>query len=156
NWVHYLHAAYAAPTSGSAARWAKTAAVHRRDLLAERDALTRARVVISNSRRTRADLIERLAVPESRIHVVYYGSDPVRFSYVDRAARDLAKRALGRPVDRPLVGFVGALGDRRKAFDSIFSAWESLSQRKEWDVDLVAVGAGAELSAWQARARAAG
>jgi glycosyltransferase involved in cell wall biosynthesis len=154
--VHYLHAAYEAPTAGSAARRAKTALVRRRDLLGERHALTRARVVISNSRRTRADLIERLGIPENRIEVVYYGSDPVRFSYVDAPSRVAAKRALGRPTDRPLVGFVGALGDRRKAFDSIFDAWQALARRKDWDADLVAVGAGAELPAWQARVRDAG
>jgi glycosyltransferase involved in cell wall biosynthesis len=156
NWVHYLHAAYVPHASGSAGRRAKTAALHRRDARAEAGALARARVVISNSERTKTDLVERLGIPESRIHVVYYGSDPVGFSYVDAAARRAAKQRLARPGDRPLVGFVGALGDRRKGFDSVFSAWRSLAARKEWDADLAVAGAGAELDAWKARVEEAG
>jgi glycosyltransferase involved in cell wall biosynthesis len=156
NWVHYLHAAYASPVAGSPARRAKTALAHRRDLSAERAALESARVVIANSRRTKADIVERLGIRDDRVHVVYYGSDPVRFSPVSGAERSAAKQALGRSTDRPLVGFIGALGDRRKAFDSLFAAWASLSRRKEWDADLVVVGAGAELPAWKERARDAG
>ena len=156
NWVHYLHAAYDGPVTGSAARQAKARFVRQNDLRAERAVLTRARVIICNSRRTRADVVERLSIPESRVQVVYYGSDPAAFSFVDADTRSAAKRALGRPADRPIVGFVGALGDSRKAFDSIFTAWRSLSRMKTWDADLVAVGAGAELPAWRARARAAG
>ena len=41
--------------------------------------LRRARVVIANSERTRADVIERLGVPAERVHLVYYGTDPTRF-----------------------------------------------------------------------------
>jgi glycosyltransferase involved in cell wall biosynthesis len=51
---------------------------------------------------------------------------------------------------------VGALGDRRKAFDSVFTAWTSLCRRADWDADLLVVGSGRELSAWRARAREAG
>jgi glycosyltransferase involved in cell wall biosynthesis len=156
NWVHYLHAAYASPTAGAAARRAKTRLAHRRDLADERGALCGARVVICNSRRTWQDVIERVGVPEHKVHVIYYGSDPVRFAQVDRAGRERAKTALGRPADRPLVGFVGALGDRRKAFDSVFRAWTALCARPQWDADLIVVGAGAELGVWKARAAAAG
>lgn len=156
NWVHYLHAAYTPTGAGPAARQAKAALLYRRDVAAEREALTGARVIIANSRRTQADVVERLGIPDSRVRVVYYGSDPVRFAPVDPAARSAAKRALGRTADRPLVGFVGALGDRRKAFDSVFDAWRALAARKEWDADLVVAGAGAELPAWRERAREAG
>jgi glycosyltransferase involved in cell wall biosynthesis len=156
NWVHYLHAAYDAPTAGSAARRAKQHVSHRRDLAAERTALARARVVICNSRRTLADVVSMAGVPEARARVVYYGSDPVRFSRVSDDERAQAKRALGRRGDRPLVGFIGALGDRRKAFDSVFSAWTSLGADSAWDADLAVVGTGAELPAWKARAAVAG
>jgi glycosyltransferase involved in cell wall biosynthesis len=156
NWVHYLHAAYEAPTAGSIGRRAKTRLVHQRDLRDERDALSRARIVICNSRRTMSDVVERLGVPEQYVRVVYYGSDPERFALVTQAGRRRAKEKLARPLDRPLVGFVGALGDRRKAFDSIFQAWHALCADPAWDADLIVVGAGAELGAWKSRASAAG
>jgi glycosyltransferase involved in cell wall biosynthesis len=112
--------------------------------------------VICNSRRTRDDVIDRIGADPSRAHVVYYGSDPARFSLVDRAAREAAKRALGCLPERPLVGFVGALGDRRKAFDVMFAAWTDLCHRPDWDAGLVVAGAGSELPRWRQRAHDAG
>jgi glycosyltransferase involved in cell wall biosynthesis len=63
---------------------------------------------------------------------------------------------LGHRSDRPLVGFIGALGDRRKAFDTVFEAWRVLCQTEGWDADLVVVGSGAELPRWRRRADQAG
>jgi glycosyltransferase involved in cell wall biosynthesis len=155
-WVHYLHAAYAPNTAGSVVRRSKASLVYRRDLAAERSALLQAPIVICNSRRTRDDVIERIGVAESRAHVVYYGSDRARFSPATSARRAAAKHALGSFAGRPLVGFVGALGDRRKAFDSVFGAWSVLCSRPGWDANLVVAGAGAELPEWQRRAWAGG
>ncbi len=156
NWVHYLHAAHPLSGAGSFARRAKVALTHRRDLTAERAALRAARVVICNSRRTRDDVIERIGLDPSRLRVIYYGGDPVRFSLVSAEERATAKAALGQPAGRPLVGFVGALGDRRKAFDTVFSAWRELCRCREWDADLIVVGQGGELPAWRRRATDAG
>jgi glycosyltransferase involved in cell wall biosynthesis len=156
NWVHYVHAAYRLSSAGSAARRAKGTLTYRRDVAAERLALREARVVICNSRRTREDVVARVGVDPARACVVYYGSDPVRFSLVSAAERARAKAALARPADRPLVGFVGALGDRRKAFDSVFAAWTSLCRDRAWDADLIVVGTGAERLAWERRARECG
>jgi glycosyltransferase involved in cell wall biosynthesis len=156
NWVHYLHAAHPLSAEGSFSRRAKVALTHRRDLSAERAALRVARVVICNSRRTRDDVIERIGVDPARIRVIYYGGDPVRFSLVNGEERVAAKAALSQPAGRPLVGFVGALGDRRKAFDTVFSAWSELCRCREWDADLIVVGQGTELAAWRRRANAAG
>jgi glycosyltransferase involved in cell wall biosynthesis len=49
--------------------------------------------------------------------------------------------------------FAGALGDRRKGFDTVFAAWRTLCATRDWDVDLVVAGTGAELAAWAARAQ---
>jgi glycosyltransferase involved in cell wall biosynthesis len=155
NWVHYLHAAYAPQVNGSAGRRAKGALTHHIDVDAERRALDAARLIICNSQRTRNDLIERLGIDDDRVRVVYYGSDPARFGPVGDAERLAAKARLGR-AGRPLVGFVGALGDRRKAFDTLFDAWTTLCRRPDWDADLVVVGSGAEQPAWEQRARDAG
>ena len=156
NWVHYLHAAHTPLAAGSPIRRAKTAWTHRRDLAAERSALRDAPLVICNSRRTRQDVIERIGVEPSRAHVVYYGCDPAALPPATPAARAAARASNGWPADRPLVGFVGALGDRRKAFDVVFGAWRALCGRADWDADLIVAGAGAELSAWRRRAAEAG
>jgi glycosyltransferase involved in cell wall biosynthesis len=156
NWIHYLHAAYAPHVSGPFPQRLKASLAHRRDLSAERTALDRARVVICNSRRTRQDVVERLGVPEARAHVVYYGSDPVRFAPVSDETRADARRRLALPPDRPAIGFVGALGDRRKAFDTVFAAFADLCDRRQWDADLVVVGTGVELPRWRGRAEARG
>src|SRR6185503_181100 len=67
-----------------------------------------------------------------------------------------ARSAWSQPTGRPLVGFVGALGDRRKGFDTLFSAWCELCQCRDWDADLIVVGQGAELPTWRRRAKEAG
>jgi len=156
NWVHYLHAAFAPKAAGSPSRRAKQAFTHERDVAAERRALCGARVVICNSERTRRDVVERHGLDESCVHVVYYGSDTHRLALVDAAARRAAREKLGWPLDRPVVGFVGALGDRRKAFDTVFEAWISLCRTRDWDADLAVVGSGAELPRWRERASSSG
>lgn len=139
NWVHYVHAVYGAPG----------------DRDAERRALAAARVVVCNSRRTRDDVIERVGVEPARVHVVYYGADE-RFRPADAAARARAKAALSLPADRPAALFVGALGDERKGFDTLFAAWAALCRERWWDVDLVVAGTGRTLPRWRQLARAAG
>jgi len=150
NWVHYVHAAY---TPGAAGAWnsMRVSTNHRRYLAQERQALRRARVVICNSRRTAEDVVNAGVVRE-RARVVYYGIDAARFGPVDDLERDRARQTLGLPGDRRLALFVGALGDRRKGFDTLFDAWRRLCDRSDWDVDLVVAGRGAELASWQERA----
>jgi glycosyltransferase involved in cell wall biosynthesis len=156
NWLHYLHAAHQPETSGSLIRSSKTRLMRKRNLAAEQIALREASIVICNSRRTRDDVVERVGIEAHRAHVVYYGADPVKFSVVSTSDRADAKRELRLDPDRPLVGFVGALGDRRKGFDTLFAAWTELCRRPNWDADLMVVGAGAEIPQWKQRAREAG
>ena len=156
NWVHYLHAAFAPCVAGSSARRARHAFAHRRDVIAERRALRAARVVICNSERTRREVVDRHDVADNRTSVVYYGSDPERLAPATPAARLAVRKAQGWTTERPLVGFVGALGDRRKGFDSLFEAWLSLCHGGGWDADLVVIGSGAELTDWRSRAAASG
>jgi glycosyltransferase involved in cell wall biosynthesis len=156
NWVHYLHAADPVAPIGSAARRAKATVARRHDLAGERRALRAARLVICNSRRTSEDVVRRIGVDPALVRVIYYGSDPVRFSFVRAEERTAARQALSHAPGRPLVGFVGALGDRRKAFDTVFDAWAKLCGSRDWDADLVVVGQGAELPVWRQRTREAG
>jgi glycosyltransferase involved in cell wall biosynthesis len=156
SWVHYVHAAYRPQAAGSILHRLRCRMSHAYALATERATLQRAPVVVCNSVRTRRDVTERLGIQESRAHVVYYGIDPKRFHPITRAEREEARARLGLRNDRPIVVFVGALGDRRKGFDALFAAWQMLCRNPGWDCDLAVVGAGAELSAWQERAREAG
>jgi glycosyltransferase involved in cell wall biosynthesis len=155
NWVHYVHAAYTPRTVGFRRRaWA--ALRNRLHRFEERAVIPRARLVLANSQRTGTDLIERLGLPEANVRVVYYGVDPKTFHPVTSAERRERRQALGWPEDRPVVGFVGALGDRRKGFDTLFKAWVKLCADPAWDACLVVCGTGSELPDWQSRATAGG
>jgi glycosyltransferase involved in cell wall biosynthesis len=156
NWVHYLHAVYRPAHAVSALRRAKGAIAHHRDAAAERAALADASLILCNSRRTRDDIAHGLGIDAARTRIVYYGGDPQRFSYVTPDERANARARFGWPVERPHVAFVGALGDRRKAFDTVFAAWVRLCANPLWDADLVVVGSGAEQPAWTRKAREQG
>jgi glycosyltransferase involved in cell wall biosynthesis len=144
NWVHYVHAAYDGEDRGWGPRSLARRAYDLKAARDERAAIPRARLVVCNSRRTARDVVERLGVGAARVRVVYYGVDPARFAPVDEARRREARRRLGRPADRPLAIFVGALGDRRKGFDLVLAAWRALAADPAWDCDLVVAGEGAD------------
>jgi glycosyltransferase involved in cell wall biosynthesis len=154
-WVHYLHAAHT-PRARGIRRGIQGRVFHQYYLARERTALRRARVVLCNSARTAGDVHERLGVPPERTRVVYYGSDPERFPLVTAAERAAARRELNWAENRPVVAFVGALGDRRKGFDRLFDAWRQLCRDGSWDADLAVAGHGAELSRWRRAAAEAG
>jgi len=149
NWVHYVHAAYHPVNRTGLLRRCKTCLTHRTALTAEREALSKARLVIANSERTRRDLLEHLGLPEDRVKTVYYGTDSDRFRPYTVVEREAVRRELGWPTDRLLAVFLGALGDRRKGFDTLFETWRRLCSNRNWDADLIVIGAGAELSRWQ-------
>jgi glycosyltransferase involved in cell wall biosynthesis len=153
SWVHYVHAAYRPRSGANRLQRLKTWASSHYHLAAERQTLRRARLVLCNSRRTYRDVVERLGVAADRARVVYYGVDPVRFGPVTPAEREEVRAAHGWKRDRPVVTFVGALGDRRKGFDTLFAAWKILCANARWDCDLAVVGSGAEANAWLKRAQ---
>lgn len=155
-WIHYLHAAYQPQVasswrtriSASAGRWYY--------LRRERAALAAAPLVICNSERTAGDVRRFYQVPESRLRVIYYGSDAATFSPATPVEREQARQALDITNGRLAAAFIGALGDRRKGFDLVLDAWRTLSATPGWDVDLLVAGEGAEVEAWRARAAQAG
>jgi glycosyltransferase involved in cell wall biosynthesis len=156
NWVHYVHAGHSPQVAASTARRAMGTWSYRRFVVAERAALTRARLVIANSRRTAHDVVDRVGVDAARVQPVYYGTDAATHRPPRADERAAARQALGWTDDRPGVAFVGALGDRRKGFDLLFAAWEALCRESAWTARLVVIGAGAELPAWRARVARAG
>ena len=153
NWLHYVHASHA-PVAAAGVRRLVGSVLHQRDRDDEARAARAAVLVIANSERTRADAIERLGVSPERVHRVYYGADANRFRVPTEAERATARARLGIAGEDPVLIFVGALGDRRKGFDTVYSAWQSL-QREGWRGTLLVAGAGAELDHWRARAGAA-
>jgi glycosyltransferase involved in cell wall biosynthesis len=152
NWVHYVHAAFEPRVSSGVLRSAKGRLQHRVNLAAERRILQRARVAITNSDRTRREVIERLGLPAVRVYTVYYGVDPELFRPPSAEERAAARTRLGATPGRATVAFIGALGDSRKGFDTLLGAWARLCAAPQWDVDLMVVGGGGELGMWKARA----
>jgi glycosyltransferase involved in cell wall biosynthesis len=145
NWVHYVHHAWT-DVDPTAPAWFK--AKHRlfsaRWRRAEVRAIRSARVVIANSDVTREHLVELLQVPEERIRRIYLGADPA-WTPATHGERRASREWLGIPDGRPVVGFVGALGrDRRKGFDTLWTAWTALCRRPDWDAHLIVAGAGAD------------
>ncbi len=152
NWVHYVHAAYKPESRAGRLHQLKRSVSHRLFLGAERQALQSARVIIVNSERTKRDLVDRLAIAPEQIHTVYYGIDPQEFYPASPNERTELRHQLGWVPEKPIVVFIGALGDRRKGFDTLFLAWQQLCADVYWNADLVVVGTGAELPLWQSRA----
>lgn len=120
NWVHYVHAAHTPENRAGLLRQIKGAVSHQIFLAAERQALQSARVIIANSDSTKRHLIERLGIPEARIHTVYYGIAPQIFYPATPQERTELRHRLGWPPEKPIVVFIGAFGDRRKGFDILF------------------------------------
>jgi glycosyltransferase involved in cell wall biosynthesis len=147
DWVHYVHAADLASGRRGIHR-AKNAVARS----TEKVALSSARLVIANSERTRRDLVEHVGVDPSKIHVVYLGVDADKFRPLARGERDEARAALGWD-ERPRAVFVGAMGDDRKGFDTVYKAWVRLAAGASWDADLVVCGAGRRLAEWRERAQ---
>lgn len=151
NWVHYVHAAYEPHVKGNLLRRLKMRAQHRKFLADERRCLARAKVIVANSHRTKNDLVTLLGVPKEKIHVIYYGVDSDAIQPPLPAARSAARERLGWTSLRQNAVFIGALGDRRKAFDIVFGAWRKLCANPAWNVDLAVIGVGAEMPAWRSR-----
>jgi glycosyltransferase involved in cell wall biosynthesis len=156
NWVHYVHAAYMPDNRTGIAAKLKQQLERQIALKTEREALQSARIAIVNSHLTRNHLIDLLGIDSSKIETIYYGIDPSVFYPAAADEREKLRLEYGWDLERPIVTFIGALGDRRKGFDTLFGAWQQLCQDLNWNANLVVIGVGAELPLWQQRAQTAG
>lgn len=157
NWVHYVHHAWTV-NNAQAPRWFQVkdrltrGAARRR----ERQAINAARLVLTNSDRTRRDVINYLQADPARVQTVYLGTDP-DWGLATAAERVAARAWLGLHHERPLIVFVGALGhDERKGFDRLWAAWQRLCARPDWDAELVVAGGGQRVTYWQTQIAQAG
>jgi glycosyltransferase involved in cell wall biosynthesis len=152
NWVHSVHHAWPCCDAG-APLWFRvknrlTKGVCR---WRERRAIRSARLIITNSERTRRDVQRCLGLDGERIHAVPLGTDPA-WMPAERSERDSARDELKLPAETPVVLFVGALShDHNKGLDTLLAAWQSLCANPDWDAVLLVAGAGNALGAWQAR-----
>src|SRR5580704_8912281 len=156
NWAHYVHRAWAGPKRAPLAYRLKDAVAAEHARRTEEAAFQRARLIISNSKRTTQELVKYFGVNPARVHTVYLGSDPAwgPISVEERAA---ARHLLQVPAARSLAVFVGGLGyDDRKGFDVLFRAFQELCSRPDWDVDLMVAGTGPAEVEWQAKVQQSG
>ncbi len=156
NWVHYVHAAYIPDSRTGIVANVKKQIDRRIALKGERVALQAAKMVISNSILTQNHLIDLLRLEPSKIKTIYYGIDANVFYPPTVAEREKLRGEYGWELDAPIVTFIGALGDRRKGFDTLFAAWQQLCQDPTWNARLVTIGIGDELPLWKERTAAAG
>ncbi len=161
NWVHHLQDAFAPRVTAGWVRRLKHRAQRRIDIAAERRILPRARIAITTTESMKCAMVERFKIAAERVHAVYLGIDTALFRPPDAGERAAARARLEQEAGsaergRPLVAFVGALGDTRKGFDKLFDAWARLCTLPSWDANLVVVAAGGELPQWKARAASAG
>jgi len=151
NWVHYVHKSHQPVSQVGLLRKLKTFIFHQIALREEQTSLAIANLIIANSHRTKQDLIQKLMIPPEKVHVVYYGNDPQEFYPASRQDKQKLRQQLGWPLDQDIIIFIGALGDRRKGFDTVLEAWQRLSQGPNWNAQLMVVGVGAELDKWRRR-----
>jgi glycosyltransferase involved in cell wall biosynthesis len=156
NWVHHINILDRPKPGRGVVRRLKAWYDFRAHVGLERQALAKARLVVTTCERNRRDLSERFGLPTERIGVVYYGTDPEVFRPASPAVRLELRQGLGWPEGRPVFLFVGGLGDRRKGFDTLYEAWATLCRDSSWQADLVVVGSGGERPLWEARARLEG
>jgi len=156
NWVHYVHAVYRPSVTGVLTKRLKARLHDLRSLWRESRVIRRARLVIVNSKRTKTDLTNTLGIPESNINNVYYGVDSSSFRPATPDERSRARTELCWPQREPVILFIGALGDRRKGFDTVFKAWQRLCSDLAWNVKLMVVGTGAMVPEWIKRVELSG
>jgi glycosyltransferase involved in cell wall biosynthesis len=96
-----------------------------------------------------------LGLDPGKIHTVYLGVEGDMFRPARQAERQAKRAQLGWGLNTPVIAFVGAPGDRRKGFDTVFDAWRTLYQNGSWDGHLAVIGAGPQLGRRKAAAEQA-
>jgi glycosyltransferase involved in cell wall biosynthesis len=158
NWVHAFHTTWARRDS-HAPLWFRLKATwwKSRARRLECQAITAAKLVLTNSQRTRSQIVNRCHKSPDRVNTVYLGSDPHNYYPRRYVERTQSRQYFGLSDKNPLVAFIGALGrDRNKGFDIAFAAHLGLCQERDWDADLVVAGQGQEVAFWKRKAAEAG
>jgi glycosyltransferase involved in cell wall biosynthesis len=156
NWVHLLHAEYRPAVEAGIPRKIKSELQFRLAASAERRALACARLIVATSAAIRREMVRALGIPEQKIVQVDLGIDSEMFQIPSAESKSASRAALGLAPGEAAVVFVGAIGDRRKGFDTLYEAWRILCRDPAWNARLVVIGEGFELPTWKSRARCDG
>jgi glycosyltransferase involved in cell wall biosynthesis len=145
NWVHYVHAVYGQPITGSWLRRLKQKLDRWQNRRTERHAFHKANLLLANSQRTKADLSQHFAIPDAKIAVAYLGVEAEIFYPPTQAQRADLRQKMGWS-NTPVLLFVGDPSDHRKGFDTLAQAWQQLQQQASsngtiWPVQLAIAGA---------------
>lgn len=111
-------------------------------------------MIVTTAEKNREDLVRLFGLRRESIKVIALGTDPERFRPPSDGERIAAREALGVSASGPVLGFVGALGDLRKGFDSLYTAWASFCSKLPDGAVLLVAGAGRELPHWKERTKA--
>lgn len=144
NWVHWVDHAWDgrdqnAPlpvrVKNQIARW--------RARTGEIQCLRAARLVITNSERTKSDLLRYIpGLDPSRIHNVYLGAD-LSFAVSSEQQRAAGRQWLNVGPEHRVAAFVGALShDHRKGLDTLLAAWADLAKTPTFQGRLIIAGDG--------------
>ncbi len=152
NWVHHINVIDKPPAIRNPIWDLKNRIAYNVFKEEERRIIPKARTIITTCERTRNDILHHFDVRPEVVHPVYLGIDPALFHPSDAAERATTRDRVGWSHDRPMLLFIGALGNRRKGFDILYDAWKALCAEPSWDADLSVIGRGTELPLWQARA----
>lgn len=149
NWVHHVHHADSAFAPPMLLQAAKRHIDYSLACFNEKRFVPLATTVITTCQRTKRDIVELLKVPEEKVKPVYLGMNNDLFKPVSDETRNKVRQENGWDANQRLAIFVGALGNRRKGFDTLFETWKHLNNTSDWDVKLLVVGRGAEVGFWQ-------
>jgi glycosyltransferase involved in cell wall biosynthesis len=156
NWTQHVNSVYEPAVEAAPIGKLRAKLMYRYYCKTEQAYVPRARLVLTSCRKTGREIVETLATPAAKVHHVYYGIDPRLFRPFDEEAKQRVRAERGWARDRPLLVFVGALGDRRKGFDTLFESFRMLCADRSFSPLLVVIGGGGEVTAWQRRAAEAG
>jgi UDP-glucose:(heptosyl)LPS alpha-1,3-glucosyltransferase len=112
---------------------------------------------IANSRLMQRELAGRYAIPESRIHVVYPGSDLARFKAEDRDRyRADARRELGIGASTVAAGLITSGDFRKRGVDIAIDAFSAIPAATRQQALLLIVGRESRLEQYRRQADARG
>lgn len=115
-----------------------------------REAAQSTRAILTPSQFAKRELVDLLRVPESKVHVVYYGCEHDRF-HPEVAPADAATLAK-YGITGPFLVYVGGF-TQRKNVRALLDAWKNLAPRYP-NLSLALVGPAAQLEALEQEANA--
>lgn len=151
NWVNHVHSADGAFPPPMLFQKVKRHIDYSMAVFNEKRFVQLAHTIITSCETTKADIIKHFKIPPEKVFTIYLGMNVDLFKPISQEKRAEIRQKSGWGQNQPLAIFVGALGNRRKGFDTLYAAWKSLTQSGNWDAKLLVVGRGADVAYWKQR-----